>query len=817
MKKLTTILFFTFVLLHLSYLSVASGQNDNRKGIEFFESRIRPVLVGQCYRCHSKESNKTRGGLRVDTRSALLKGGDSGPAVVPGQPEKSPLYTVLTYEGEYQMPPSGQLDQSLIADLKKWIEMGAPDPRDPNKKERIVEVNSLIDIEAGRSYWAYQSPVHPEIPATTIDDWSRTELDRFVHERLVRNGLKPNGDAKPEVLVRRLFFVLTGLPPSPTELELWSGRLSGIDQINQAEVEKLVDQLLDSDQFGEHWGRHWMDVARFGESTGGDNNNIYPHAWRYRNYVIDAFNKDKPFDRFILEQLAGDLLPIENDEEWAENLIATGFLAMGVKLVGEEDQRKFMADLVDDQIDTTTRAFLATTVSCARCHDHKFDPIPQTDYYALAGIFRSTETHYGLIKAQARQHAKLIDVTELGVPSSKPKLSTSQFAALKKDRDDAHAKMDELMKNIRGGNAPTRNILRLSRTRRDKSEAALQSYDDRGNPRVFVMGTQDHEFPAENFLLVRGDINKPAQRVGRGFVSVLTPRRFSRFSRNVRGSGRLELAEWIADEDNPLTARVMSNRIWHWVFGQGIVRTVDDFGTTGEQAVNLELLDYLAIRFVGHRWKIKSLIKELVMSRTWQLSSDFNEQNFVIDPDNRFCWRANPRRLEAESIRDSMLAVSGNLDLKRPSGSYVARVGEGSVGLSVFEPEIRKIEEPVRSVYLPRVRNVLPEMLELFDAPDAGLVMGSREKTNTPLQALYILNNPFSIEQAEAFAKQVLEKPSRSRLQFAYLAAFGRQPTDREARLAKQFLEQNKHLGIQKAMLAYCQALICSAEFITIN
>ncbi|MEM9943541.1 MAG: PSD1 and planctomycete cytochrome C domain-containing protein, partial [Planctomycetota bacterium] len=614
MKKLTNVLFLALVLCQFANMGVVFGQDDHRKGIAFFESKIRPVLVGHCYRCHSKESNKMRGGLHVDTRDALWKGGDSGPAVVPGKPDESPLYEVLTYKGEYQMPPSGKLEGNMIADFKKWIEMGAPDPRAPKETEPLAAVKSTIDIEAGRNYWAYQSPVEQKIPRSSTDNWSRADLDRFVFDRLKRNGLTPNRTAKPKVLVRRLYFVLTGLPPSPSDLESWSERLTSDDEINLAEAGKLVDQLLESEQFGEHWGRHWMDVARFAESSGGDHNNIHPYAWRYRNYVIDAFNDDKPFDRFIIEQLAGDLLPIKNDEEWANNLIATGFLAIGVKLVGEEDQRKFRADLVDDQIDTTTRAFLATTVSCARCHDHKFDPIPQTDYYALAGIFRSTETHYGLIKAQARQHAKLIDVTELGVPSSKPKLSAKEFAALKKAREDAHARMGELMQNIRGGNAPTRNILRLSRTRRDKAEAALQSYDERGNPRVFVMGTQDHEFPAENHLFVRGEVDKRAQKVDRGFVSVLTPPRRNLLPRNVRGSGRLELAQWIANDENPLTARVIANRIWHWTFGQGIVRTVDDFGATGERPINPDLLDYLARRLVNHDWKVKPLIKEIVLS-----------------------------------------------------------------------------------------------------------------------------------------------------------------------------------------------------------
>jgi hypothetical protein len=357
-----------------------------------------------------------------------------------------------------------------------------------------------------------------------------------------------------------------------------------------------VDHLLESPQYGERWGRHWMDVARFAESTGGDQNNVFQHAWRYRDWVIDAFNSDKPYDQFIREQIAGDLLPIANDQEWADNVIATGFLAVGTKLVGEEDQQKFFADLVDEQIDATTRAFLATSVACARCHDHKFDPIPQSDYYAMAGIFRSTETHYGLLKAQARQATTLLDLTGLGPPPGTPPLKKEEFAALIKARDDARQTVDDAMRKIRAGENVFRGTLRRIRSDRDETEAALQSYTSAGEPRVFAMGTQDRDFPLATRLLVRGELDKPAQSVPRGVLQVLSPRGKHSLPTESKGSGRLELANWIAWHQNPLTARVMSNRVWHWMFGRGLVRTVDDFGSTGDRPTHPELLDYLANR-----------------------------------------------------------------------------------------------------------------------------------------------------------------------------------------------------------------------------
>ena len=792
----------------LASTATSQDQPPAAEGIRFFESKIRPALVTHCYECHSTESGKVRGGLKVDSRDALLRGGDSGPAVVAKSLDESVLYQALLYHDDgWQMPPKGKLPQATIDDFRRWIQMGAPDPR-------ITEVNpdvaTVIDIQVGRQFWAYQPLSNSPSPTIGTTDWSRTSIDRFTEVKLREQGLRPVGDAAPEVLVRRLYFVLTGLPPSPEDLRKWvsSLQVEG-DKARQAVVGQLVDELLASDRYGERWGRHWLDVARFAESTGGDHNNVYQHAWRYRDYVIDAFNDDKPFDQFIREQIAGDLLPIADDEEWANNVIATGFLAIGVKSVGEEDQQRFFADLVDEQIDTTTRAFLATTVACARCHDHKFDPIPQADYYALAGIFRSTETHYGLLKAQARQATTLIDLTGMGPPAGTPDLDPQEYAALVKQRDDAAQAIEDAMKRIRSGENVFRGLLRKYRSDRDETEAALQAYSNRGQPRVFAMGLQDRDAALPTRLLVRGELDKPAQFVERGVLQVLSPPGKQTLSALMKDasfrrhrtpglpslthhsqSGRLELAEWIASPKNPLTARVIANRVWHWMYGRGLVRTVDDFGHAGEEPSHPELLDYLASRLIEENWSIKALIREIALSRTWQLASTYDEQNFSIDPDNRFCWRMNQRRLEAEAVRDALLAVSGRLDLERPLGTYLREAGEGGIGQNVFEPVIRAIDADTRSVYLPRVRSVLPEMLETFDAPDASLVTGSRDTTLSPLQSLFLMNNPFVQNQAVALADRLAGVPKEQQIATVYELAFGRSPTEREGRLGEEFLAE---------------------------
>lgn len=686
------------------------------------------------------------------------------------------------------------------------------------KRLFIIPCLATACAAATSDFWSFQAVRETELPVVQDAAWPLNDMDRFILARLEKNDIKPAPATDARALVRRLFFTLCGLPPSAEVVEHWNREIG--PDLNQTAIAALVDSLLKSPRFGEHWGQHWLDVARFAESTGGDANGIHPHAWRYRDHVIDSLNADKPFDQFIREQIAGDLLPISSDEEWAHNLVATGFLAVGQKLVGEVEDRKFFADLVDEQIDATTRAFLGLTVSCARCHDHKTDPIPQADYYALAAIFRNTETHYGLIKAQSRQFSTLLDVTGMGLPVGRETLSPEEHARLRTERDDADRKMADVMQTIRGGDGVTRAMLRRSRTQRDETESLLQSYDDEGNPLALAMGVQDRAAPIETRILERGELDKPGALVKPGFLSLLP----SQPLRLREGSGRLQLAQWIASPRNPLTARVIANRVWHWLFGQGLVRTVDDFGATGEAPSHPELLDHLAQRLIASKWSLKALIRELVLSRTWQQSSTFDAENAERDPDNRLLWRTTPRRLEGESVRDAMLAVSGTLSIQRPAQPLIAAAGEGTVGQAVFEPEIRKIEADVRSIYLPRVRSVLPEMLELFNAPDASNVTGARETTTVPLQALHGLNSAFTRRQAEAFARRIAQKSVIDQIDFAWLTAFSRPPTSTERELANTFLFKTEaRLALDaaearhQALIIFAQSLLCAAEFTVLD
>lgn len=799
----TAVLFFPFVAVGLAH-------SEEAEGIEFFEEKIRPVLVKHCYECHSVEEGKSKGGLRVDSMRALRQGGDNGPSVVPGDLEASLLITAVQYhDSDYEMPPDGKLPDEIIRDFERWVAMRAPDPR--VREAADPEEESQIDLEAGREFWSYRSPGKGNPPAIENPQPNLSPIDRFVIAKREEEGLVSVASARPETLVRRLYFVLCGLPPSVDDVMKWAKALG--PDLDQEVLAELIDTLLASPRFGERWGQHWLDVARYADSTGGDSNNIYPNAWRYRDYVIDAFNEDKPFDRFVREQLAGDLLPASSEKEWAKNVVATGFLAVGQKLVGEVDDEKFQYELVDEQIDATTRAFLGTTAACARCHDHKSDPIPQSDYYAMAAIFRNSQTHYGLLDAQARQSSTLLNLTGKGLPSGRPALSPEAFAQLVAERDEARAAMDEVRRMIRSKDEDvSRAKLRRSRTKEDRTAAALEAYDENGNPLTWVMGVEDREEPVETHLLVRGEIDKPGPVVEPGFLQVIG--RPAVIGEN--HSGRLELADWIASPENPLTARVLANRIWHWLFGQGLVRTVDNFCASGELPSHPGLLDYLAVRVVEKEWSVKQVIREILLTQTWQQASTYHSENFERDPDNRLLWRMSPRRLEGEAIRDAFLTVSGNLEVGKPNVPLLDAVGEGTVGQNVVEPEIRAIKSNLRSVYLPRVRNVLPEVLSLFDAPDPSGVTGARETTTVPLQALYTLNNAFAREQAAAFALQVGARPRGEQISFAYLKAFARFPTDREQQIARTFFGRFASLEgdeVTDALTAYCHALLCSAEF----
>ncbi|MDF1823819.1 MAG: PSD1 and planctomycete cytochrome C domain-containing protein [Verrucomicrobiales bacterium] len=816
-------------------LPAAEKRELSQEETEFFEKKIRPALVKHCYKCHAEEGDKVKGGLLLDTRETSLSGGDSGPAVVPFDLNESLLYLAITYEdSSLEMPPKYKLEEDVISDFKQWIEMGAPDPRDRQPKEGAPqEYTNTIDIDEGRQFWAYQAPHNPEIPEQVDANWVLQPIDHFVSQQHREKGLTPAADADARTLIRRLSFDLTGLPPS-------SAVVGSFVEAHNADrdhaIATAVKRLLDSPQFGERFGRHWLDVARYAESSGKEVNATFPHAWRYRDYVIDSFNADKPFDQFVLEQIAGDLLPANSAAQEAEHTVATSFLAIGTKGLNEQNARQFRFDLVDEQIDTTTQAFLATTAACARCHDHKFDPIPMSDYYAMAGIFLSSETLFGT--AEALQNRKATDLIPLpaGAHSGTGVKPLAELIDLEFQKATLQENLDKLLTETRearrSGDGERATELRLQILRHQNqigiADRILASYDDDGYPKPLSMGMKDLSSPFDSQILIRGEEDNPTdERVPRGFIQVVKTSDEEPISADE--SGRLQLAGWITSPENPLTARVYVNRIWSWLFGEGIVRSIDNFGSTGDEPTHPELLDYLAVRLIELDWSTKQLVQEIVTSRTYRMSSAFREDHFEKDPENHSLWRANKRRLDAEAIRDSALAVSGQLNLERPAGSLVSEAGDGFVGRNIQEDEINS-ETTYRSVYLPIARGLVPESLGLFDFADPSLLSGKREITTVPSQALYMMNSPFILKNAKAMASYLttdIGLRGEELVSEAFYLCYSRPPTPGESERTTQFIERflivAKEEGLPPlearllALTTFCQSLIGSAEFRYLN
>ena len=624
-----------------------------------------------------------------------------------------------------------------------------------------------------------------------------------------------------------MHFDLVGLPPSPDAISEFQKRIEsdGIDSVLAAET----DALLASPQFGERWGRHWLDVARFAESSGKEANISFPYAWRYRDYVIDAVNAALPFDRFLIEQIAGDLLPYDNDADRARLLIATGFLAIGPKNLDEMNPLQFAADVADEQLDTVTRAVMASSVACARCHDHKFDPFSMQDYYALSGLFASTKTYFGTAVSPSNQIGG--DPLVLPVGANAPILHPSigkqrveqlktQLASLKKEQQDRIAAAMKARQS--GGDAEKkfsiRDALRIFWTS-GGIEGQLKKVDESGQALPLAMGVMDRQRIVNSPLLERGEINKPGQRIPRGFPRVFEIANSPRVP--FRQSGRLEFARWLTHPDHPLTARVMTNRAWRHLLGAGLVRTMDNFGFNGERPSHPELLDTLAVRFMSDGWSIKKLVREIVLSRTYRQSSAYHEDAFRTDPENRLLWRAAKRRLDAEAIRDAMLVVAGELDTSRPVGSLVGtKIGDRPISLIGLDPNIPADLDGSkhRSVYLPVLRDRLPDVLDLFDFAEPSLVTGDRETTNVPVQALYLMNSSFVQSRATALANRVQREADdhEQRLRHAFVLCFSRAPDAVEIKLAAAFFEAEKGLTdkqYQQLLANYCQALLATAEF----
>ena len=1116
----------------------ASSLALDPRGVEFFESRIRPIFIEHCLECHGEDLDSLKGGLDLSHAEGLLVGGETGAVLVPGDAASSPLFRAVTYEDkEFAMPPRGRLSQAEIDAIRQWIEMGAPDPRVRTTEESGdggARDPWLDPHGQGREHWAYRPMMESPVPALPDDDWSRNEIDRFVLQRLRDAGVDPVGEADPRTLARRAYFDLIGLPPDPAEMAEF---LSDHEQDPDGAWSRLVDRLLDSPHYGERWARHWLDVARYADSNGLDENTAFGNAWRYRDWVVKAFNEGLPYDDFVRKQLAGDLLEEPEDRQEAiDNIVATGFLSLGPKVLAEPDKEKMLVDLVDEQLDVLGKAFLAQTIGCARCHDHKFDPVPHDDYYAMAGILISTRTMATLntvarvlerdlaptaeIEA-ARAHAEAVrrtseerssanaegaetlagawsgrtaDVllaaaslestprireaeefaaTNLGInhdrwgdgvgvihtvrqqqpqfveydvdaeaggrwtirlryataesrpvrvladgvevangvfgsatggfsietlrwesidvdlPEGTSRIRferTGAFPHFEKiaftsavDLEARDAEIDRVAEALdldrpllarwaealssdsifvawreyaaiapeswdeeaarvtrdlqarfepearesdgidgRSGATPrevpfvrsmvagptprsleavadrwqatTSLVLDTwSRHRRAAEGDAAKTLPDpaqevlrvallgdrgvlRAGPEVVPyyprevrdrlatldarkaeldstqpatiakgIGVEDGEV-RDLPVFVRGDhTNKRDEVVPRGFMTVLSEA-VDPPTIPTDGSGRRELAEWITDPEHPLTARTMVNRIWAWHFGRGIVATPSNFGLRGGRPSHPELLDWMSRRFVASGWSIKDMHRLIMDSATYRLSGDRSDEADELDPSNELWWRREPRRLEAEPIRDAILAVGGNLD--REMGGSLLRSGNFGYVTNDQSNSNERYDSTRRAIYMPVIRNDMYSLFSTFDYTDPSISLEARPSTVVAQQSLFMMNSPMVAAQAEALAGSLLDDDSlddESRVERAYELCFARTAEPAEIDRALDFVERIEARGGPAAEVSWppgdrgmaeepgrisarhnawrslCKVLIASNEFIYVR
>lgn len=921
--------------------------------LAFFEQKIRPVLVQHCYSCHAADSEKIRGGLLLDTAAGLLQGGDSGPALVPGDAAASLLLQSLQYEA-FEMPPAGQLPDSVIADFATWIARGAADPR-TRHNGRVPQASA--DPLAGRDHWAFQPLNVTATPDVQDSGWPLSWIDHYVLQKLESQNLTPAQDADQATLLRRLSFDLTGLPPTPQRI----AEIAAAD--DPRGLESAIDTILESRSFAEHWARHWLDVARYADSNGGDFNATFHNAWRYRNYVINQFEQDRPLPEFIVEQIAGDLLPAADDASRERQVVATGLLMLGARMLSERDKAKLELDVVDEQISAVGKAFLGMTLECARCHDHKFDPIPTQDYYALAGIFRSTQTLDGEIQkyvsnwvrqplpmtdahraalaeytAAAADLKKSISALEKEVRDLEQNGDRARILAqgLLLDDDQAektgdwkfstyspnfigkgyiHDDKQELGRRMlrfrfnvpadgeyeirlafpgSGGRAtnvpvqiehaagtttvlvdesraaPILDMLKpLGRFPFHKGQEAVveivnrdtdgyvivdalqiisaaeldQPADENTNaakqserltalqqqlkqqqqqlsdlektapaPEPRALAVRERDQPADSPIYIRGEHNNPGEIIPRGFLQVASWD--GQPVVNPVQSGRLQLAEWIADARNPLTARVYVNRIWAHLMGAGLVRTVDNFGRNGEQPTHPELLDRLAAEFIAHNWSTRWLVREIVSSRTYRLSSAWQQHHWQTDPENRLHWRASRRPISAESIRDSLLQAAGELSTQIGEAP-VAALGTLVTQNNADDKGVELSSNSTRTIYQPVIRNELPPLMTLFDFADPDFGIGQRTETVVPTQSLWMLNSDTIQKRAAQIADRVLAADftdQRARIEFLYQLVLGRPPQPDEARLSIEFLSQQTDAS-HEDWADLTQAILASSAF----
>ena len=734
----------------------------------FFESRIRPLLIDHCYDCHRQEASEIGGSLLLDSRAGIIQGGETDSLIVPGDPENSLLMRAVSYkEADLQMPPAGKLTDEQIADLAEWIRMNAPDPRSEDTVA-AMKAKTEIDWAQSRDFWSLRPLSEAKPPKTKNSAWPLNPIDQFLAAKFDEANLSPAPDADKRTWIRRATFDLIGLPPTPDQIDAF------LADDTPESFAKVVDRLLDSKQYGERWGRRWLDVVRYSDTAGDNSDFPIPQAYLYRNWVIDAFNRDLPYDQFVREQLAGDLLESNSMEEKRQRVIATGYIANSRRFGSRVDDYPQHLT-IEDTIDNLGRTFLAMTINCARCHDHKFDPITAEDYYAMYGIFHSTRYPWPGIELEQRQR----DFVTLA--------PAEDVARIQKERDTRQKELDELVQVLKRERDSAKDATREELDKKVKeAEHAAHEHVGQALPYETLYAVTESETIEDVALHRKGDPAKAGNIVPRRFLKVLHG---EPFEGSEETSGRLQLAEWIVDRNNPLTARVMVNRIWQYHFGKAIVATPSDFGRHGQPPTHPELLDWLARHFMDSGWSIKSMHRTIMLSRTYRMSSIRSAAAIEIDPANQL-FTAYPRhRLDAEVIRDTLLLLGGNLDPSQ--GSAHPFPPQSGWKFTQHNPFKAIYESNRRSVYLMTQRIQRHPYLAIFDGADPSASTPSRLVSTTPLQALYLLNDKFVHEQAEGLAKRLIAEGSddQSRVERAWMLLFGRPPESDELRESLNFMK----------------------------
>ena len=825
----------------MAHVCLANQAQEAEAGAAYFEKHIRPLMVQHCYQCHSAKSKEPNGKLLLDSRLGWLEGGENGPSVVPGEVDSSSLIRAVRYtDPDLQMPPIKPLSTDDVAKLENWVRMGAPGPG----RSEIIVADNPSDPVAGKNHWAFK-PLSKTldrqrhgVASQANPDWPLSPIDDFIMAKLSELDLSPMQDADPRDLVRRVYFQLTGLPPSFEQVEAF------LDEKQGDALERLVDSLLTSPAFGERWGRHWLDLARYSDSNGLDENFLFREAWRYRNWVIRAVNNDLPLDRFVLEQIAGDLLPFDSIEQRDEQRIAAGFLVIGPKVLLGNDEKNQRMEIADEQIDTIGKAILGQTLGCARCHDHKFDPVPTADYYAIAGILASTNV---MEKRHMLNEQRVMErLVGLGPTGNLADDAYEEYWRSHPKLSDKKKKAESVLETLKKGTGESEFSALLEKNQESIAIEAVNYCKSREEriaaqealiadlaaslakppkipPRAMI--PIDVKEPADEHIRIAGQFDRLGESVPRGFLTVLSPSKKTEIP--TQQSGRIELGHWLFDRESPashLVARVQANRIWHHLIGVGLVRTVDNFGRTGEPPSHPELLDYLASELIKSGWSTKALIRQIVLSRAFALSSNNDAANATTDPENRLLWRAHRRRLDPESFRDAMLAAAGKLDLN-PMNSSVSYLGDQATAVGANKVR-RRTDFPNRTVYLPVIRNDLPELFNVFDFANPHVTSGARSNTTVPTQGLFVLNDEMVMQAADATAKRILAdcptKDFGGRINRMFELILQSHATPAQRQEMESFLSKTQTLLAQelgeeaevRALSNLCHAVFASSRFL---